>query len=72
MTIEEAMLEKLRSLPPEKQRELLAFADSLGASKKAKPSLRSPEGLWAGHGVDISEADIDELRREMWNNFASE
>jgi hypothetical protein len=69
-TIEEAMLEKLRCLSREKQRGFLAFADSLGASKKAKLSLRSPEGLWPGHGVDISEPDIDELRREMWNNFA--
>jgi hypothetical protein len=31
MTIEEALLEKVRKLPPEKQQELLKFAGTLGA-----------------------------------------
>jgi hypothetical protein len=26
-------------------------------------------GLWADLGMDISEEDIDEARREMWGNF---
>lgn len=35
--------------------------------KKPKRSLR---GLWAG--VNISEEDIAEARREMWGNFPRE
>jgi hypothetical protein len=38
------------------------------------PSARKPRqslyGLWAG--VQISEEDIDEARREMWGNFPRE
>lgn len=69
MTIEEAILNKVRKLPPEKQRELLRLADGLSAPPQPKPPLRSPEGLWADLGVDISEDDIAEIRREMWKNF---
>jgi hypothetical protein len=69
MTIEEAILEKVRALPPDKQSELLAVADSLSAEQQTKVPLRSPEGLWAEFDIDISEEDIAELRRDMWKNF---
>ena len=58
MAIEELVLEKLRSLPPEKQQEVLDFAEFL-ESKTAAPRL----------GFDITEEDIAEARREMWGNF---
>ena len=63
--IEEAVIAKLRELPEDKQREVLDFASFLG-SKDRRP-LKSLEGLWAGQGVDVSEEDIAELRREMWS-----
>lgn len=66
MTIEEQVLEKLRALPPEKQREVLEFAVSL--QNGGKP-LRSAEGLWADLNIDITAEDIAELRREMWSKF---
>ena len=69
MSIEEAILEKVRALPAEKREEVLKFADSLGTRALAKPALQSPEGLWANLDVDISEEDIAELRQEMWKNF---
>jgi len=73
MSVEEAILERVRTLPPEKREEVLKFADSLAdplkAAPKTKPPLRSPEGLWADFDIDISEEDIAELRREMWKNF---
>ena len=72
MTIEEAILNKVRKLSPEKQRELLKFADSLSVSPPPRPPLRSPEGLWADLDVDISADDIAEIRREMWKNFPRE
>jgi hypothetical protein len=67
MSIEEAVIAKLRELPPDKQQEVLDFAKLLGTWEKH--ALKSLEGLWAGHGVDISEEDITEPRREMWANF---
>lgn len=71
MSIEEAILEKVRSLPPEKQQELLEFAHTLSEPPQKAP-LRSPRGLWADFDIDISEEDIAELRREMWKNFPRE
>lgn len=68
--MEEELVAKIRELPPEKQQEVLDFARFLG-SKQERP-LRSLEGLWAGQGIDISEKDIAELRREMWSNFPRE
>ena len=68
--IEEAVIAKLRELPEDKQREVLDFASFLG-SKDRRP-LKSLEGLWAGQGVDVSEEDIAELRREMWSKFPRE
>ena len=69
MSLEEAILDKVRSLPPDKQREVLEFAQALSAGPSAKKPLRSPKGLWADLGIDVSGADLAEIRREMWQNF---
>lgn len=66
-TIEEAIVSGLRELPVDKQREVLDFIGFLG-SRQRRP-LKSLEGLWEGQGVDISEEDIAEIRREMWAKF---
>jgi hypothetical protein len=73
MSVEEAILERVRALPLEKREEVLKFADSLAPSPEAAPKtktpLRSPRGFWADFDIDISEEDITELRREIWKNF---
>jgi len=70
MRIEEAVIEKLRSLPPEKQREVLRFTESLSALNPSKKPRQSLEGLWIGLGqTPITEEDIAEARKEMWGNF---
>jgi hypothetical protein len=72
MTIEDAVVEKLRILPPEKKQEVLDFAEFLLQRSTVKPPLQSVEGLWADLGVQITEEDIAEARREMWGNFPRE
>jgi hypothetical protein len=72
MTLEEAILEKVRALPPDKQEEVLKFAGALNAETQPTAPLRSPKGLWADLQIDISEEDITDLRREMWKNFPRE
>jgi hypothetical protein len=73
MTIEEEILEKVRTLPPEKQNEVLDFTEFLQArSVAAKEPRKSLRGLWAKNNINISEEDIAELRREMWKNFPRE
>ena len=69
MTIEEMVMEKLRGLPPEKQKEVLEFVESLKPDGSTRKPLRSLEGLLEDLNVDITEEDIAEARREMWGNF---
>jgi hypothetical protein len=69
MTIEQAVVEKLRALPVEKQQEVLDFVEFLHCKGVPKPPRRSLKGLWADLRIDITEADIAEVRREMWGDF---
>lgn len=72
MSIEESILEKIRSLPPEKQQEVLDFVEFLQKRSLARQPRRSLRGLWADLKVDITEEDIAEVRREMWGGFPRE
>jgi len=67
MVIEDAILEKLRRLPPAKQEEVLHFVEDL--EQATVPPRRSLEGYFAHLGVEITSEDIAEARREMWGNF---
>lgn len=69
MTIEQQVLEKLRELPPEKQKEVLDFVDFLKEKNGARTPRRSLLGLWSDLNTHITEEDIAEARREMWGNF---
>ena len=69
MTIEQQVLEKLRDLPPEQQKEVLDFVDFLKEKNGPKKPLRSLLGLWADLNIHITEEDIAQARREMWGNF---
>ncbi|MBW4624105.1 MAG: DUF2281 domain-containing protein [Brasilonema octagenarum HA4186-MV1] len=69
MNIEQAVLEKLRQLPVDKQQELLNFAEFLYQENTSKTPLRSVRGLCADLKVDITEEDIAQARQEMWGNF---
>ena len=69
VNIEQAVVEKLRVLPVEKQREVLDFAEFLQRKSVPRPPRRSLKGLWADLKIDLTEADIAEVRREMWRNF---
>ena len=73
VTIEDAVIERVRTLPPEKQREVLDFVDSLGGPSKKKMPRKSLEGLWAGMNPSpITDGDIAKAREEMWGNFPRE
>jgi hypothetical protein len=69
MTIEQEVLEKLRELPPEKQKEVLDFVYFLKEKNSTKKPRRSLRGLWKDLNIEITEEDIAEARREMWGNF---
>lgn len=69
MTIEQQLVEKLRDLPPEKQKEVLDFVDLLKQQNGPKKPLRSLLGLWADLNIHVTEEDIAQARREIWGNF---
>jgi hypothetical protein len=72
MTIEEAILEKVRTLPPEKQHEVLDFTEFLQARTPASEPRKPLRGLWKDLGISITDEDISGARREMWGNFPRE
>jgi Protein of unknown function (DUF2281) len=72
MNLEQAVLDKLRALPPEKQQEVLDFAKFIQQKNIPKRSLKSVKGLCADLKVDLTEEDIAQARQEMWGNFPRE
>ena len=72
MNLEQAVLDKLRALPPERQQEVLDFAEFLQQKSLVKRPLNSAKGLCADLKVDITEEDIAQARQEMWGNFPRE
>ncbi len=72
MTLEQAVLEKLRKLSPEQQQEVLKFTESLQSQKNTKTSLKSVQGLWSELKPEITGDQIAQAREEMWKNFPSE
>jgi hypothetical protein len=69
MTVAEKIAEKMSALPPERQEEVLAFAEFLVGRCAAKGPRQSLEGLWADLDIHITDEDITAVRREMWQNF---
>ena len=69
MSLEQAILEAVRALPPDKQYEVLDHATRLRDQTGDKKPLRSVKGLWADLDVCLSADDIDAAQHEMWKNF---
>lgn len=68
MTVEEQVLDKLRGLSPERQREVLDFVSRLKGEGRKAPR-RGLAGLWAGLHFSVTEEDIAQVRRDMWGGF---
>lgn len=69
MTIEQKVVERLRELPPEKQKEVLVFMESLQGTKRTSSPKRSLLGLWEDLNSHITAQDIAEARHAMWSSF---
>ena len=72
MDIQRAIMEKVKTLPDDKQKEVLDFIESIQQKEGVKRPRRSLKGLWADLGVDISEQDVTEVRRMMQEKFPRE
>ncbi len=69
MTLEEAVLQNLRELPPDQRKAVLDFTEFLRSRANLPQAAQSFKGLWADLDVDISEDDISTARQEMWGGF---
>jgi hypothetical protein len=72
ISLEQAILEAVRSLPSDKQREVLGHATRLREQNFSQKPFRSIKGLWADLGVSMAAEEIEETRRAMWKNFPRE
>jgi len=60
------------SLPPNKQQEILDFAEFIAQRAAGSETLQPRKsfiGMFADRGVTITAEEIDESRREMLANF---
>jgi hypothetical protein len=69
MSVEDAMLEAVRALPAEKQREILTHATRLRDEAEGHKPFKSIRGLWADLDISLSAEEIEKNQREMWKNF---
>jgi hypothetical protein len=69
MNAEEAVIEKLRSLSPEEQQEVLDFVEQILRRKGERAPRRDLIGMFSHLGITFTEEDIAKARREMWGNF---
>ena len=72
MSVEQAILEAVRALPVDKQREILSHATRLREEAAPKKPFKSIKGLWADLGISLSAEEIEANQREMWKGFPRE
>ncbi len=74
MTLEAELIGKIRQLPERQQQLVRSLVDELAQAANTQDALRTHE--WYGSlehlGIDISEEEIDQARKEMWGNFPRE
>lgn len=72
MTSEEVLLEKIKVLPPNLRQEAIHFIEFLQSKVQKNTPRVSLEGIWADMDVNLTEEDIRDARKEMWQNFPRE
>jgi hypothetical protein len=72
VSLEQSILEAVRTLPAEKQQEILSYATRLRDEAAKKKPFKSVKGLWADLNISLSADDIEENQREMWKDFPRE
>jgi hypothetical protein len=70
--IEREILGTIRDLSVQQQHEVLNFARFLHQTAQTKSPRRSLKGLGTDLNIQVTEADIDEIRQEMWGDFPRE
>jgi len=58
MSIEDMVVEKLHDLPPDKQKQVLEFVESLSQENASAHPLKSLYGLWSDLSIEVSDQDM--------------
>ncbi len=69
MSVEQAVLNNLKILPPAKQQEVLDFSEFLTQKIRSKGNRRILKGALAHLNQTVTDEDIKEARREMWGEY---
>ncbi len=67
-SLQQVILEKLQTLSPEKQGEVLTFIERLQPTTVSEQSRSKLRGIWANFD-EVTERDLTIARQEMWGNF---
>lgn len=71
MTVEEAILEEVKTLPLEQKQQVLGFAEFL--NKEAIPKKRrSLKGALSHLNIRLTEEDLREARNEAWRGYTKD
>jgi hypothetical protein len=68
----ETVAARVRELPPSDQEEVLHFVEFLKSRRERKKPYPSLRGACADLGIDITEEEFRQARKEMWGNFPRE
>jgi hypothetical protein len=69
MDPEQAVLEKLRTLPDNERQQVLDFIDRLTRRRRRHTGGEDLYGLWADLDISLTSEDLAEARLEMWGDF---
>ena len=72
MTVKEAVLEDLESLPAVKQQEVLDFVQFLKSKEVKRKPRRSLQGSLAHLNIKWTEEDMRLARNEMWRGYTKD
>jgi len=72
MTVKEAVLENLESLPVNKQQEVLDFVEFLKAKQPKRKPRRSMQGCLAHLNFKWDEEILRQARNEMWRGYTKD
>ena len=69
MNLERELLNRVRTLPSEQQREVVELVNRLQRTRSFPKKGKSLAGLWTKYNIDLSEDDLKKVRTEMWAKF---
>jgi hypothetical protein len=71
-SLEQSILEAVRTLSPDRQQEILKHAEKLRRESEPIRPRWSGKGLWADLNIALTADQIEEAQREMGKSFSTQ